>query len=82
MSHPIPFLIQLAVSLIYLTSIIAAIVLLIIEICSHRDSFRLQSKNSEISSGKKLIIYAATPLMIAAFIVMILIGIENAFEII
>ena len=82
MSHPLPFLVQMSISLIYIISIIAAITLLIIEICSHTDSFRLEQKNKEISSSRKLIAYISNPLMITAFIIMILIGIDNAFEII
>ncbi len=67
MEHPVPFLVQLTISLIYIISIITAITLLIIEICAHRESFKVKTGSSKLSSGGKFIAYVVYPQQVLIF---------------
>ena len=75
-----------AVAVIYLLSMliigisIAGLVLFIIEVALHPESFRLENRCTEASTGKKLAVFFTAPLTILIFALMIFSTVFNAFN--
>ncbi|MBP0962233.1 MAG: CPBP family intramembrane metalloprotease [Oscillospiraceae bacterium] len=63
LEHPLFFLLLCAIGMCVITFVIIWFVFFIIEIAYHKDSFALETKNPEISEGKKFWIYLSSPLM-------------------
>lgn len=57
--------------------IVSAVILIILEFIFHRDSFKLESKHSEVSEIKKLAIYFTSPFTIVAVLIFVGLTVYN-----
>lgn len=71
MSDPLRLLFLVCIGFLMISFIITALILLIIEIVSHRDSFIPRYKCKQISGGKSFLVFISSPVMSAALIFMI-----------
>lgn len=67
-------------STIMIGTIIASIVLFIIELVKHRQQFRMRPSVFPVSTGRKLAVYFSAPITIIVFTYMIVMTVINAFS--
>lgn len=75
--NSVPLLVALLLGLIVMAVVVTGIVLLIIEIIQHKESFKLAKCELSISRLKKILIYFTSPLTIALYVLMIFIIVKN-----
>lgn len=78
MENPIAIIVILGMGLLVLGFMAAGFVLFILEIVMHRDSFKLEPINPEVSEGKKLCHYFSAPLTILLTLFYIVMTVINA----
>ncbi len=71
MSNPLKIVLLLGIGFVLFSFMIAAFILLIIEIVKHRDSFKTEYKCKELSGGKSFLLCISSPVMAAALLFMI-----------
>lgn len=77
----VPFMFLGLVGLIIISIIIAGIVLFIIELVKHRDSFSLYKGSTEISEKKKFAVFFTSPLAVVCVLLMLGLTVVNALGI-
>lgn len=70
-SHPFKFLMLMGIVFVIFAFIITAVILLIIEIVNHKDSFKPEYKCKELTGGKSFVTFITSPVMAAALLFMI-----------
>lgn len=73
-----PIMVLGCIGLITISIIIAGIVLFIIELVKHRDSFRLYKGSTELSEKKKFAVFFTSPLAVICVLLMLGITVVNA----
>ncbi len=71
LSHPFKLLMLMGIVFLIFTFIIIAVILLIIELVNHKDSFRTEYKCKELTGGKSFITFITSPVMAAALLFML-----------
>lgn len=70
-AHPVRLLLLAGMGVVIFAFIITAIVLLIIELVKHRDSFKPEYKCRELTGGKSFLVFITSPVMAVALLFMI-----------
>ncbi len=73
-----PIMVLGCIGLITISIIIAGIVLFIIELVKHRDSFRLYKGSTELSEKKKFAVFFTSPLAVICVLLMLGVTVVNA----
>lgn len=76
--HPIAFLMLAAFGFCMIAFLVTWLILFIIEIVTHRESFVIEKKYPEISEGKKFLTYITAPLMAAIMAAMLALTVYRA----
>lgn len=68
-------------TLLMIGLMITGIVLLILEICNHRDTFRLENRCLELKNGQKVLTYLTAPVTLLTLLVLIALTVYNAMPV-
>jgi len=74
------FVALVLVELVVFTLCLLGLVFLIVELCSHRESFRLEKRNTELSEPKKLVAYLTAPAMLIIMVGMIVLSVLRTID--